>query len=154
VPSIFAFILSFAIILITWVNHHNSFKLVSRSTTTSIYANGFLLLTVVFLPFPTALLGQFLLTPYASPAVVLYNAVIALQSVGWILLGRETIKNNLAKSEGVMPLVRANTTYGYYAFALYSLCAVIAFWFPIAIAVVTTLSWIFWLLVGIRTKHA
>ncbi|HTR19072.1 MAG TPA: TMEM175 family protein [Candidatus Paceibacterota bacterium] len=152
-PSIFAFVLSFTIILISWVNHHNSFKLVNRSSASSIYANGFLLLTVVFMPFPTALLGQYLLTDYAAPAVVLYNAVIAMQSIGWILLGRAAIKNNLAKNEKVLPTVRQNTTYGYYAFILYTTLAIFAFWFPFAIAVITTLTWIFWLIIGIRTKY-
>src|SRR5258705_2910552 len=47
-PSIFAFVLSFIIILITWVNHHNTLKLVNKSSPSFIYANGFLLLTVVF----------------------------------------------------------------------------------------------------------
>ena len=32
VPSIFAFVLSFIVILITWVNHHNSLKLVNKSS--------------------------------------------------------------------------------------------------------------------------
>jgi TMEM175 potassium channel family protein len=30
-PSILAFVVSFAIILITWVNHHAAFKLVNKS---------------------------------------------------------------------------------------------------------------------------
>src|SRR5262245_30573314 len=47
-PSIFAFVLSFTIIFITWVNHHSSLKLVGESSPSFIYANGFLLLTVVF----------------------------------------------------------------------------------------------------------
>jgi uncharacterized membrane protein len=151
-PSIFAFILSFTIILITWVNHHNNFRLVDKSTPASVYANGFLLLTVVFMPFPTSLLGQYILTPYAAPAVVLYNAVIALQAIGWIMLGRATIKHNLVRSEHLMPLVRKNTTYGYYAFLLYTVCALLAFWFPLPIAIITTLTWVFWMLVGINTK--
>ena len=70
VPSLFAFILSFIIILITWVNHHASLKLVNKSSPSFIFANGFLLLTVVFLPFPTALLGEYLLTDHSAPAVV------------------------------------------------------------------------------------
>ena len=57
IPSIFAFILSFIIILITWVNHHNSLKLVNKSSSAFIYANGFMLLTVVFIPFPSSLIG-------------------------------------------------------------------------------------------------
>ena len=51
-PSELAFILSFIIILITWVNHHATLKLVNRSSSAFTYSNGFLLLTVVFLPFP------------------------------------------------------------------------------------------------------
>lgn len=66
-PSVFAFVLSFAIVLITWVNHHGTLKLVSRSSAPFLYANGFLLLTVVFIPFPTSLLGPFLWTDHAAP---------------------------------------------------------------------------------------
>jgi len=43
---------------------------------------------------------------------------------------------------------------GYCAFTFYSLLAVTALWFPLVIAIVTTLSWIFWLALGIRMKHA
>ena len=42
VPSVLAFIVSFVIILITWVNHHAAFRLVNRSSAMFIYANGFL----------------------------------------------------------------------------------------------------------------
>src|SRR5947208_14108050 len=51
-PSVFAFVLSFGVILITWFNHHASLRLVNGSSGSFIFANGFLLLTVVFLPFP------------------------------------------------------------------------------------------------------
>lgn len=85
-PSIFAFVLSFTIILITWVNHHSALRLVNRSSASFVYANGFLLLTVVSMPFPTALLGEYLFTDHAAPAVVIFNAVGALQAVGWILV--------------------------------------------------------------------
>jgi hypothetical protein len=43
---------------------------------------------------------------------------------------------------------------GYLAFTLYSLLAVTALWFPVAIAIVTTASWIFWLALGIRMNRA
>jgi uncharacterized membrane protein len=85
-PSISAFVLSFAIILITWVNHHRFFKYLNKSSGAFVYANGFLLLTVVFMPFPTALVGEYLLTDHAAPAVVIYNSVTAVQAVSWILV--------------------------------------------------------------------
>jgi uncharacterized membrane protein len=152
-PSIFAFVLSFAIILITWVNHHYGLKLANKSSPAFIYANGFLLLTVVFIPFPTSLMGEYILTDHAAPAVVLYTSVMALQAVGWILISRASLKDHLAKSEKAVAIVKQNRNYAYFAFILYSVCATVAYWFPLAIAVATTIIWIFWLIVGINIKH-
>jgi Endosomal/lysosomal potassium channel TMEM175 len=45
-PSVFAFVLSFGIILITWVNHQGTLELVHKSSASFIYANGFLLLCI------------------------------------------------------------------------------------------------------------
>jgi uncharacterized membrane protein len=152
-PSILAFVFSFIIIFITWVNHHAGLKLVNKSSPTFIFANGFLLLTVVFLPFPTALLGEHILTDHAAPAVILYESVLAFTAIGWILITGAALKNQLYKSEKSIKTIRENGKYGYYAFVMYALCAIIAVWFPLAIAVVTTLVWIFWLILGIRMKH-
>jgi uncharacterized membrane protein len=152
-PSILAFVLSFTIILITWVNHHSALKLVNKSSASFIYANGFLLLTVVFIPFPTSLMGEYILTDHAAPAVILYNSTLALQAVGWILLTGSAFKDQLGKNEKSISAIRENGKFGYFAFALYSLCAIIAIWFPLAVAIITTVTWIFWLIWGIRIKH-
>ncbi|MBX7142176.1 MAG: DUF1211 domain-containing protein [Chitinophagales bacterium] len=148
-PSILAFILSFAIILITWVNHHAALLLITKSAPSFIYANGFLLLTVVFLPFPTSLLGEYVFTDHAAPAVILYDAVLALQSLSWIFIITAAIKNNLGKNEAALKTGLQNRRFGYFAFALYSFCAVVAIWFPLAVAIFTLLTWAFWLIWGI-----
>ena len=152
-PSILAFLLSFAVILITWVNHHNHLRLVNKSCDSFLYANGFLLLTVAFIPFPTSLLGEYLFTDHASPAVILYNSVLVFQAIGWILISRTALKNHLGKSEKANVEIYKNGKFGYFAVALYALCAVLAIWLPLAIASLTTLSWIFWLIHGIRIRH-
>lgn len=152
-PIILAFVLSFGIILITWVNHHATLELVNRSSASFIYANGFLLLTVVFVPFPTGLLGEFLLTDHAAPAVAIYNAVLAAQAIGWILLTSAGLNNQLTIDDKSTSTMREGRRNGYFAFALYSIFSILALWFPIAIAVVTALSWIFWLALGIRWKR-
>ena len=149
-PSIFAFVLSFAIILITWVNHHRFFRLVNRSSSPFVYANGFLLLTVVFMPFPTALVGEYLLTDHVAPAVVIYNSVTAVQAVGWILVSGAALKNQLTKDEKTAVLVREGHRNGYAALVVYSLLALIAVWFPLAIAIVTTMLWAYWLAFSLR----
>lgn len=149
-PSMFAFVLSFAIILITWVNHHAAFRLVNRSSASFIYANGLLLLTVVIMPFPTALVGEYLLTDHAAPAVVIYNSVTAVQSVAWILVSGAALRSRLTKDDKSASLMRDNRRNGYAAFVVYSLLALIAVWFPLAIAIVTTILWTYWLIFSLR----
>jgi len=153
VPSIAAFVLSFIIILITWVNHHNSFTLINKSSPSFIYANGFLLLTVVFIPFPTSLLGEHILSDHASPAVILYTAIIALQGFAWVLLSAASLKTELAKNEKAIEQIKINRRNGYITFVAYSLMAIISFWFPLTIAIITTLTLVFWLFYGVKMKH-
>jgi uncharacterized membrane protein len=151
-PSLFAFFLSFAVILITWVNHHGYFKLLDKSSPSFIYANGFLLLTVVLMPFPTALLGEYVFTDHAAPAVVLYELVIVIQSVAWVITSGVALKNGLTRSDRSAQLMRENYRNGVLATAVYSLMAAAGFWLPLSVAFVTTLTWAFWLYFGIRAK--
>jgi len=149
-PSFFAFALSFAIILITWVNHHALFTMVNKSSASFIYANGFLLMTVVFMPFPAALIGEYLLTDHAAPAVVLYNSVTAVQGLAWILVTGAALRNRLTKDEESAVLVRDGHRRGYFAFVVYSVLALIAVWFPLAVVIVTTILWAYWLTFSLR----
>jgi uncharacterized membrane protein len=153
-PTVFAFLLSFTIIFITWVNHHATLKLVHSSSASFIYANGLLLLTVVSIPFPTSLLGTFLLTDRAAPAVVLYNAVLVVQAIAWLCVSGTALKNGLANDESAVATFRMSNQNSYSALVLYALLALAALWFPVAVAIVTTLSWLFWLVRSIRLKHA
>lgn len=152
-PSILAFLLSFVIIFITWVNHHASLKLVNKSSSSFLYANGFLLLTVAVLPFPTALLGEYLFTDHAAPAVVLYSAVNGLQALSWIFLTHAALgPNQLTKNEKSTLAMRINRRNGYFALAAYTILTILAFWFPLVIAFLISLIWVFWLIHGINIK--
>ena len=153
-PSVFAFVLSFGIILITWVSHHAALALVERASARSIYANGLLLLTVVSVPFTAGLLGNFLGTEHAAPAVVLYNAVLALQAIGWILVAGAAVHDRLASGDQAIAALRNARRNGYVAALFYALLAIAAFRAPMASALVTTVSWVFWLILGIRMQRA
>jgi hypothetical protein len=63
------------------------------------------------------------------------------------------VKNHLCKNEKSTRAIRQNGKFGYFAFMLYSLCAMAAFWFPLTIAVITAITWIYWLAHGINIKH-
>ena len=151
-PSVFAFVLSFGIIFISWVNHHEAMRLVERSSHPLIYANGFLLLGVVFVPFPTALLGENLLTDHASPAVVLYSATGALMAAGWALVCWAALQPEpLTRNAQAAAKVRKGARNAYFAIAFYTTCAIVAVWLPLAIAVVITVMWLYWVVYGIRS---
>jgi uncharacterized membrane protein len=151
-PSVFVFVLSFGIIFINWVNHHEFMRLIDKSSHPFIYANGFLMLGVVFFPFPTALLGANLMTSHSSPAVVLYSVAGVIVGIGWVLLAWTALKPlPLTRSERAATRVRDGLRNGCFAIAFYVICAVVAVWLPIPIAVVLTIMWLYWVVYGIRS---
>jgi uncharacterized membrane protein len=86
-PSYFAFVTSFFTVLIMWVHHHLIFKLVRRTDVTLLFANGFLLMLITVVPFPTAVVSEYLRTPAAPAACMVYAGFFVLISIGfWILL--------------------------------------------------------------------
>ena len=153
-PSFFAFLLSFGIILISWVNHHAILLLIDKTSPRFIYANGFLLLTIVFMPFPTAFLAEYGLTNLASPAVALYSFVNFMQAIAWTVMMRSALYPKLlAKNGGAMKTLQETCRKSSYAIFVYAICTIIAFWFPLAIAIVITLIWIIWLVLGLNFKE-
>jgi hypothetical protein len=68
-------------------------------------------------------------------------------------MSHTAIKNQLFKNEKSAVAIRRNGKFGYFAFTLYALFAIIAIWFPLTIAVITCITWIFWLGVGINMKN-
>ena len=86
-PSYFAFVTSFFTVLIMWVHHHAIFRLVQRVDATLLFANGLLLMLVTVVPFPTAVVAEYLRTPAAGAACTFYAEFFVLISMGfWILL--------------------------------------------------------------------
>jgi hypothetical protein len=57
-----------------------------------------------------------------------------VQAVAWILVSGAALRNQLTKDEKSTVIMRDNRRNGYFAFVVYSLLALIAFWFPLAIA--------------------
>lgn len=148
-PQVYAFMLSFIVIFISWLNHHNMLKLLERSSAPFIFANGFLMLTVVLVPIPTNLLGEYILTDHAGPAVVVYNLVIALQALAWLLLGRSAVAGHLCRSQAAERRVVEAARNGIFAMVLYTGLAMLGNWQPQTAAALTTLTWVFWIIYGI-----
>jgi uncharacterized membrane protein len=91
-PSYLAFSTSFATILVMWVKHHWTFTLILRSDHAFLYWNGLLLFLVTFLPFPTAVLADYLLHPEAKVAANLYTGTVLAISLAFDGLWRYASK--------------------------------------------------------------
>jgi len=76
---------SFVIIGIIWVNHHDIFERIITVDRPLLFLNLLLLLTVAFLPFPTALLGQYIRQgDNAHIAAAVYGANMTLIGLAFI----------------------------------------------------------------------
>lgn len=72
-PSYFSYMLGFMSIGIYWSNHHWLFCFVKRTNHVFNILNIIFLMTIAFLPFPIALLGDFIMDPvYKNAAITTY----------------------------------------------------------------------------------
>jgi uncharacterized membrane protein len=72
-PKFFSYALSFGIVCIWWVAHHHLYDVLRKSDRGLLWFNGLFLFWLAFVPFPTALLGDY---PKERIAVICYGAVM------------------------------------------------------------------------------
>jgi uncharacterized membrane protein len=70
IPQVMAYIMSFIVIGIYWVGHHQSFHLVSQTDGGFLWLNVLLLLCISFIPFPTILMGKY---PFQGIPIIIYG---------------------------------------------------------------------------------
>ena len=82
-PSLLSYILSFVIVGIYWVAHHNMFHYIKRSDRPFLWINILLLMCVAFIPFPAGLLGEY---PQQRISVIIYASSLILTNLMLSLL--------------------------------------------------------------------
>jgi uncharacterized membrane protein len=86
-PEFAAYVVSFAIIGIMWLNHHAVFTRLERVDRALIYLNFLLLMTIAFLPYPTGVFGEALRQGQGTrTAAVFYSATMAVNGYAWSAL--------------------------------------------------------------------
>ncbi len=93
-PAFFAFVTSFVTIGVMWINHHRMFTHIKRADTTLLSLNLLLLLLIVFVPFPTLLIADYVLVPGQHFAALLYSGIYILLAVCFNLLWRYATYGN------------------------------------------------------------
>jgi uncharacterized membrane protein len=85
VPKLLAYLLSFIVVGIFWINHHSLFDKIPYSTSKLVWYNAFLLFTMSLIPLPTAFLARH---PLLHQAVIFYGFIKFLNALAFYLLRR------------------------------------------------------------------
>lgn len=89
-PKFTSWLISFLTVCVIWVNHHRIFAQLGVLNHRLFWLNAVLLLWVSFVPFPTALMGDYPLNPLA---VLLYGFVMSGVAVSFYLIRRAVLSD-------------------------------------------------------------
>jgi uncharacterized membrane protein len=105
-PQFGAYLTSFAILGIMWVNHHSMFRQIRRADRGLMFLNLLLLLWTALLPFPTNLFAEKLkdhtIDAHVAAAVYSTNltlAAIAFSAIWWHVLRKHLVDHEMTRSE-------------------------------------------------------
>jgi uncharacterized membrane protein len=133
-PAFAGYALSFVTIGIMWASHHTMFMLIRKSDHNFRMLNVLVLMFVSFLPYPTALVAQYLREPAGrKTAVVVYAATFLAIALIWYGAWRYAIRNGRLIGEHV-EAARVNALSRQYAVgpAAYAIGLALAFVSPAA----------------------
>jgi uncharacterized membrane protein len=105
-PQFAAYLTSFAVIGIMWVNHHSMFRRIQWADRGLMFLNLLLLLWTALLPFPTNLFAEHLRddSNNAHVAAAIYStnltlAAIAFSLIWWYALRKHLVEHDLSPTE-------------------------------------------------------
>ena len=145
-PSFVAFLMSFFVILMMWISHHGLLRLVQSFDYSFFFANGFLLLMVTFVPFPTAVLAEHLGSSASNAAAAFYCGTFCVVSIAFNLLFRTVARNRRLVHDHVTDQVLARIHKAYrLGLPVYAVSVAVSLWnAPLGLAVCCSL-WAVWI---------
>jgi uncharacterized membrane protein len=103
-PSYLAFLTSFLVIGIMWVNHHYMFKNIKRADQPFLFLNLFLLMGVTLVPFPTALVAEYVQHRDANVAAMVYSGLFFFIAVIFNVMWWYAVKDLRLMDRNVDPI--------------------------------------------------
>lgn len=110
-PKFVGWIISFFTVAVIWVNHHRIFKQIKKIDNGVFWWNAVLLLWTSFIPFPTAVLGDY---PNNHTSIILYGLVMSLMALSFTLMRVYAIRKGNVLEENVnMESFKKGTLYSF-----------------------------------------
>lgn len=140
-PKFLSWLISFIIVCKFWLNHHYILGLARHANYGMVWLNSIFLMFQSFIPFPTAMMGEY---PGNSLAVSMFGIVMALNTLLFMVLEsyiiRNLIKPELAAEQDPDIILKSFTGVGSYLVG-----AAVAWIFPHASFVVYLLTPLFFI---------
>lgn len=107
-PQVLAFILSFVMLAIFWVNHHQFMHSINNVNRTVLWLNVNLLFWLCIIPFPTAFLGShsYLKTAVGLFAVCMFCAATSFYLLRWYTLKKAELHHEHISNEFIKASLR------------------------------------------------
>ncbi len=127
-PSYLGYVISFLQIGVIWANHHNRFRFIVRSDHVLLFLNILFLMCVAFIPFPTALLAEYLQGIERATAGAVYAGTLAVTAVFFTLLWLYAAANYRLVDRNLNPaLLRVMTRRYVFGMVAYLIAFALAF---------------------------
>lgn len=152
-PAYLSYLNSFLTVLIMWMNHHKLFRHIRRSDHVFLLLNGLLLMGVTIVPFPTAVLAEYVNTPEARPAAAIYSGTYLVTAILFYVLWHYAARDHrlLARNhdrENVAAISR-QYRYGPLLYLIAFLLAFVSVWASVGMCAALA---IFFALPGVSNK--
>src|SRR3954447_23128621 len=155
-PSFASFFVSFWVIGIIWVNHHGVVDHLKRADRPVLYLNLLVLMTVVFIPFSTALMADHLKSGAdETVAAVVYSGAFLAMAIAFGLLWtyitkrREALGVELSDAE-----VRRTSITFQIGNPFYAIAVAVAFISPAVVLVIIGGLAVYYMVAGMRSPDA
>jgi uncharacterized membrane protein len=149
-----AFVVSFISISGYWLQHHRLFPMLLRSDGWLLLLNLIFLLTVTFMPYPTAVLADRLVAgQQVSLAVAFYGIGQLLPALAMTVVFQYCISAGLFAPAARTRTLRRLTWLTWGAVGVYAVSIGVALLAPIVSLVYYALAPVFWAIDGARARH-
>src|SRR5262245_15022784 len=148
-PSFFAFLFSFFVILVMWINHHEFLRWVKDHDYKFLFANGLVLMCVTFVPFPTAVVARYLGTDAARAAVAFYCGTFFCIALSYQALFQSVVRGRRLIHDHIPDQTLKRVQRAYFTGPIvYGLSTVLSFWSAWAGLLLCASLWILWTRLG------
>jgi uncharacterized membrane protein len=152
-PAYSGYLLSFLIIGIMWSNHHLIFRHIRRSDHTLMMVNVLLMMTIAFLPYPTAVLAHNFENPDTrAAATMFYSGAMFMTSIPFSWLWIHAVNAKLVDGpEAERARITRSFRVGWISWLVATIVAAVA---PVAAVILMGVSSLYWMIFPSRRKRA